>query len=504
MPKPLIAILSQQPRYASELPALLCDRYDFLACDSVDEARELLASRRPAGLLADFERTRGGHQEDQLLDELQSRLPDMAIVMLAEKECAEPLERRAAMSTVKLLKGVIELAEVTAALDGCFDEAAAAAATKQLLESTETSKSAGKPHADFVTTQDKKQPVEQAVETPAEQLVEQPSGSTVLEGITRQFETRTPEMVEMLGDLEIAARHDVTILLIGETGSGRTFLSKLIHEVSPRRDEPFLHVACGALPSELILSELFGHQKGSFTSAHADKEGKFVAAGRGTVLLDEIDVLGPEQQVKLLKVIETGEFEPVGSNQTLKSQARLVVASNLNLQPLVEQGKFRPDLYYRLNMLKFEVLPLRVRIADIRPMAERFIEKLSEKHGVKIQRVDESLYGALVRYPWPGNVRELENVIQRAVIYCRDGILSSGQLPSHILAGEAGPTNDPTVVLGGSQPRPKELGNQIAQTEKDIIEQALFKNNFSRTNTAKQLGISRVTLYNKMKKYGVS
>lgn len=498
MPKPLIAILSQQPRYASELPALLCDRYDFLACDSMDEARELLASHRPAGLLADFERTRGGHQEDQLLDELQDRLPNMAIVMLAEEQCAEPLERRAATTPIKLLKGVIELAEVTAALDGCFDEAAAVAATEQLLESTEANNSPRQPHADFLTAQQ----VEQAEQVDKQQT-EPANDSTILEGMTRQFETRTPEMVEMLGDLEVAAKHDVTILLIGETGSGKTFLSKLIHEVSPRRDEPFLHVACGALPSELIESELFGHQKGSFTSAHADKEGKFVAAGRGTVLLDEIDVLGPEQQVKLLKVIETGEFEPVGSNQTLKSQARLVVASNLNLQPLVETGKFRPDLYYRLNMLKFEVLPLRVRVADIRPMAERFIEKLSEKHGVKIQRIDESLFAALVRYPWPGNVRELENVIQRAVIYCRDGILSSKHLPSHILSGEAGPTNDPTVVLNG-QPKAKELGNQIAQTEKDIIEQALFKNNFSRTNTAKQLGISRVTLYNKMKKYGMS
>ena len=269
----------------------------------------------------------------------------------------------------------------------------------------------------------------------------------VLRGVTRQFETNSLQVKSMLEDLAVAAEHDVTILLVGETGSGKTFLSRLIHEASPRRNEPFLHVACGALPRELIETELFGHAKGSFTSAHADKEGKFVAARKGTILLDEIDVLGPEQQVKLLKVIETGEFEPVGSNQTLTSQARLVVASNLDLQPLVDQGRFRPDLYYRLNMLKFEIPPLRKRKMDIIPLAKQFIRKFQQKHKISIARIDESLLQALVEYPWPGNVRELENVIQRAVIYCRDGKLTAETAPPHILTGTAGPTNDPSVRL---------------------------------------------------------
>jgi DNA-binding NtrC family response regulator len=326
---------------------------------------------------------------------------------------------------------------------------------------------------------------------------------TVLTGMTRRYETNSQELKHMLQDLEVAARHNVTILLIGETGSGKTYLSKLIHEVSPRRKEPFLHVACGALPNELIESELFGHVKGSFTSAHADKEGKFIAAGSGTILLDEIDVLGPEQQVKLLKVIETGEFEPVGSNQTFTSQARLVVASNLELQPLVEQGRFRPDLYYRLNMLKFELPPLRARKSDIMPLAKKFIQQLAAKHGIPIVRIESSFFDALYNYPWPGNVRELENVIQRAVIYSRDGVLGVAHLPRHVVAGMAGPANDPSVQLTPEKVDADTLGRQIAFTEKEIIEQALFKNNFSRTHTAKELGISRVTLYNKMKKYGM-
>jgi DNA-binding NtrC family response regulator len=323
----------------------------------------------------------------------------------------------------------------------------------------------------------------------------------VLQGVTRRFETKAPQLKRMLEDLAIAAVHDVTILLIGETGSGKTYLSNLIHEASPRRDEPFLHVACGALPRELIESELFGHTKGSFTSAHADKDGKFVAAGRGTILLDEIDVLGPEQQVKLLRVIETGEFEPVGSNRTLQSKARLVVASNLDLQPLVEQGRFRPDLYYRLNMLKFDIPPLRSRRIDILPLARKFIEKFSQKHGVAIEQVDQSLYDALLTYPWPGNVRELEHVIQRAVIYSRGGMVSAQHLPHHILAGNVGPTNDPSIRLTAGSTVDPTLGQQIALTEREIIEQALFRNSFSRTQTARDLGISRVTLYNKMRKY---
>ena len=237
------------------------------------------------------------------------------------------------------------------------------------------------------------------------------------------------------------------------------------------------------------------------------------AARRGSILLDEIDVLGPEQQVKLLRVIETGEFEPVGSNQTQHSQARLIVASNLELQPLVEQGRFRPDLYYRLNMLKFVIPPLRQRRMDIVPMAKKFVRQFAIKHGVRIEHISPCLYNALINYPWPGNVRELEHVIQRAVIYCNDGTLTSANLPQHVLSGMAGPTNDPTVNLGYSAPAAapaprgrsldRTLGGQIALSEKEIIEQTLFKNTFSRTKTARELGISRVTLYNKMKRYGL-
>uniref|UniRef100_UPI0026370B7C sigma-54 interaction domain-containing protein n=1 Tax=uncultured Gimesia sp. TaxID=1678688 RepID=UPI0026370B7C len=432
----------------------------------------------------------GGHQEDQLLELIQKTVPDAEIIMLSEAECPEVLERRATCHNILLIKGFDSEAELLLEIDSCLNPEEEVVATKALAMT-----------ASYAATPEKKTHSHHSSSMSVSHEIQKP---TELSGIARSFETNSHEMKIMLNELEIAAQHDVTVLLIGETGSGKTYLSRLVHDVSPRRDEPFLNVACGALPNDLIESELFGHVRGAFTSAHADKDGKFLAAGKGTVLLDEIDVLGPEQQVKLLRVIETGEFEPVGSNKTYVNQARLVVASNMDLQPLVEQGKFRPDLYYRLNMLKFDVLPLRRRKADIITLAHDFVRSMSKKHKIFIETIDDEFMEALHTYPWPGNVRELENVIRRAVIYCREGVLRKENLPSHILMGQIGPTNDPSVIINQKQNDSERLGDQVAVTEKDLIEQALFKNNYSRTNTAKTLGISRVTLYNKMKKYGMN
>jgi transcriptional regulator with PAS, ATPase and Fis domain len=321
--------------------------------------------------------------------------------------------------------------------------------------------------------------------------------------MAEKFRTRTPELRTMLRRLEIAARHNVTILLIGETGSGKTHLASLIHEMSLRSSAPFLHVACGALPGELIESELFGHVKGAFTSAHAEKDGKFLVAGNGTILLDEIDVLTPDQQVKLLRVIEKGEFEPVGSNRTLSVKARIIAASNLDLQPLVEQGRFRPDLYYRLNTLSFTLPPLRKRMPDIEPLARYFVHRHASQLGIEVSEITQEFLDCLLQYPWPGNVREMENAIRSAVIYCHHGKMTPDTLPTHVIDCISGPANDPSVAAFFAVRKGESLENRIEVTEKDIIEQALLNNNFSRTNTAKHLKISRVTLYNKMRKYGI-
>ena len=488
MPKPLIVVMSDQPRWTSELPLSGSDGYQFRLCSTLEELQQVTSEEPPAGVIADLSQVSGGgHRQEQQLEVFRQKHADLPIAMLTEEVCPEPLERRALYSGMLHLKGEVKVEDVVEWIQKAVPAGNGIPVAAGIAEDVP-----------LVTG-----PV------PSQPTLSQPepeATSQVLSGITRRFETFTPQLKRMLDELTIAADKDVTMLLIGETGSGKTFLSNLIHEVSQRRNEPFITVACGALPGDLIESELFGHVKGSFTSAHADKDGKFIAAGRGTILLDEIDVLSPEQQVKLLRVIETGMFEPVGSNNTHTSQARLVVASNLALEPLVEQGKFRPDLYYRLSMLKFEIPPLRQRKADIKPMARKFIQDKAEKHEIIVHRIEQEFFDALINYPWPGNVRELEYAIQRAVIYCRDGVLAAEHLPSHILAGVAGPTNDPTVKLESRKPEStsQELTDQMANTEKDLIEQALIRNNYNRTRTAKELGVSRVTLYNKMKRYGLS
>lgn len=487
MSKPVIVVLSRDQLMASELPGLFQGKADIRACDSFEDLLDLSRHLEPQALVADFRRMgSGGHAENRILESISTRFPKVRLAMVTAEHCPEPLARHAAEHDITLCRGHLDRATLLKAFRSLFPEEA---------EPTPAPFAVQRPH-------------QTSTLLPNDLGDDQPLGS--LTGISRRFETNSQHLKQMLVDLEVAARHDVTILLIGETGAGKTFLSRLIHEVSPRRHEPFLPVACGALPADLIESELFGHTKGSFTSAHADKEGKFLAARRGSILLDEIDVLGPDQQVKLLRVIETGEFEPVGSNHTQHSQARLIVASNLDLQPLVEQGRFRPDLYYRLNMLKFVIPPLRQRKLDIVPLARKFVRQFAIKHSVRIEEIDPSLFNALIDYPWPGNVRELEHVIQRSVIYCRDGLLTAQHLPHHILSGTAGPTNDPTVILGYGSPsltpaavEDRTLGGQIALSEREIIEQTLFKNSFSRTKTSQDLGISRVTLYNKMKKYGM-
>ncbi len=476
MTTPVMIVFSRDHELLSDLPAALEGRVEIRACDSSEELRELSPSLRPQAVFADLRRLSSPTApEVAALESVREKFPTARFGFLDTDQASFPWAKWTASAYASRWTGKMDRDSLLQAVRDLIPPA-----REPMAPSTVSENPKGFEH----------------------------EPAPMPEGFRRRVETQSQQFQQMLADLEVAARHDVTILLVGETGAGKTYLSRMIHEISPRRHEPFVTVACGALPAELIESELFGHAKGAFTSAHADKEGKFVAARRGSLLLDEIDVLGPEQQVKLLRVIETGEFEPVGSNATQNSQARLIVASNLDLQPLVEQHRFRPDLYYRLNMLKFVIPPLRQRQADIIPLAQKFIRQFARKHQVPIDHVDPEALDALVNYPWPGNVRELEHVIQRAVIYCRDGQLTRQNLPSHVLSGTAGPANDPTVVLAGrsspSRGQEQSLGGQIALTEKDIISQALFKNSFSRTRTAKDLGISRVTLYNKMKRYGLS
>jgi len=305
-------------------------------------------------------------------------------------------------------------------------------------------------------------------------------------------------MAKVFDLIDAVADSQSTVLITGESGTGKSLVARAIHAHSPRRDRPFIDVACGALPDTLLESELFGHVRGAFTHAVTNKAGKFAAADGGTIFLDEVATASPHLQVKLLRVLQERRFEPVGSNETHEADVRVILATNRDLQAAVHEGHFREDLYYRINVVNIELPPLRERIGDIPLLAEHFLAKYLEKSKKKIDGFSSEAIELMQRHNWPGNVRELENCVERAVVLCRKSTIGPDDLPPAVLKG-AGMAAELTV----SADKPMTLENAMAGPEKQIIITALQANNGSRQAAARQLGINRTTLYKKMKKYGL-
>jgi DNA-binding NtrC family response regulator len=310
-----------------------------------------------------------------------------------------------------------------------------------------------------------------------------------------------PPAEQVMEQVRRVAPQSATILLSGETGTGKTRLARLLHELSPRRDQPFLAVNCGALTASLIESELFGHAKGAFTGADRDRQGKFAEAGRGTLLLDEIDSLPLPLQPKLLQALEERVYEPVGSNKSRPLQARLVVASNRRLDREVEAGRFRADLYYRLNVVGFYLPPLRERRSLIPALAEKFVREFAARDARPVRGLTPAALQALQRHDWPGNVREVRNVVERAVALCAGAEVDLGDLPEALRADRPDAAAAPAALPGSAEAGT--LAQAKGEAEAQRIAQALQKHKNNRLRAAAELGISRMTLYKKLHRYGL-
>ncbi|MDY6790067.1 MAG: sigma 54-interacting transcriptional regulator [Thermodesulfobacteriota bacterium] len=301
--------------------------------------------------------------------------------------------------------------------------------------------------------------------------------------------SRNKKMLEIFSTLLLISESDCTVLIEGETGTGKELLARAVHNNSPQKNGPFIPVNCGALPNTLIESELFGYKAGAFTDAKTDKPGRFELAQNGTIFLDEIGDIPRSLQNRLLRVLEENAYEPLGSVKPAKTNARIVAATNRELEKLVEKNKFREDLYFRINVMKLTLPELAKRKEDIPLLVDHFIQRFNSDKKKNILGVSHEAMAALVLYDWPGNIRELENAIEHAFVLCREELIGLHHLPDELLS-----KINATFAA---------TGTTLREIEKNAIFQTLQRNNWKRAVTADELGINKNTLRRKIIRYGI-
>ncbi len=301
--------------------------------------------------------------------------------------------------------------------------------------------------------------------------------------------SKSREMLKIFDTLPVVAESDSTVLIEGESGTGKELVARAIHNLSRRHDKPMITVNCGALPDTLLESELFGYKAGAFTDARKDKPGRFALAEGGTIFLDEIADISSALQVRLLRVLQERTYEPLGGTEPVVADVRVIVAHNKSLEALVKTGEFREDLYYRINVLKIELPPLRERKEDIPLLIDHFISRFNKLKNKLIADVTPDVLSLLMAYDYPGNIRELENIIERAFVLCRGSTINIEDLPEQLRQGVTG-THVPSSSLD--------------ELEKRFICEILRKHNWNRTRVAAELGVHKSTLWRKMKKLGIS
>lgn len=300
--------------------------------------------------------------------------------------------------------------------------------------------------------------------------------------------SQSPLMQKIFAVLPAVAASPSTVLLLGETGTGKELIARTIHSLSPRRSGPFVAVNCGALPDTLLESELFGYKAGAFSGAVKDKPGRFAIAHGGTLFLDEIGEVSPALQVRLLRVLQERRYEPLGATKTEAADVRIIAATNRDLPGQVRQGAFREDLYYRINVVRVELPPLRNRKEDVSLLADQFISHFNRLQKKSIQGIDTEALSLLMAHNWPGNIRELENVIERAFVLCEEGLIGVRHLPEEL-------TKQDRPDLSAADVRAA-----VKTAEAEVIMKILEKNSFDRSAAARELGIDKSTLFRKIKR----
>ena len=426
-------------------------KYRTLAADSGERALELIDRHAVDLVLSDVKMT--GISGYQLLREIKSRNPDIAVVMMT---------------------AFGEIADAVQAMkDGAFD---------------------------YLTKPIDLDELEVIIER-AERLNHLISENRQLKASLQERHrfsniiTSSPVMLEMLSVAARAAQSKAAVLIEGESGTGKELIAQAIHYAGKRGDRPLITVNCAAIPENLLESELFGHEKGAFTGAVAQKIGMVEKAHMGTLFLDEVGDIPLTVQVKLLRFLQFGEFQRVGGTEVKKVDVRLIAATNRNLRQLVAENKFREDFYYRLNVVNIHVPPLRKRKEDIPLLVDYFIKKFSTENDKPVRSLSKEAMDLLMKYDYPGNVRELENIIEQAVVLCREDVITKDDLPVTLSAGLTPAEVPPLEYYPGN------FREKVEAFEKDLILDALKKHNFNQTRAARELGINERNLRYKIQKY---
>ena len=450
-----VLIVDDEPGVRESLRMVLKEGYEPFAVGSSGEALETLAATSVDVVLLDI--VMPGMDGLQLLEELRVRFPNLPIVMLT------------ATKTVKTAVGAMKL--------GAFDYITKPFDVDELRVILDKATE----RAELVRE--------------VEELRSEVGRRYQLDNIIG----RSARMQEVFRTVLTVAPLKTTVLITGESGTGKELIAKAIHYQSPRGRRPLVTLNCAAIPETLLESELFGHEKGSFTDAHQKKLGQFEMAHEGSLFLDEIGEMGPGTQAKLLRVLEHGEFLRVGGTKPVTVDVRIIAATNRDLGAAIKDGSFRPDLFYRLNVVTVHLPPLRERRDDLILLIRHFAQSKARDMGIPEKTLKPETVDALLRYPWPGNVRELENLLERLLVLCEGPTIAFEDLPDQIRRSEQDPGTIKEQVLEGR----KSLGTAVDEFEREIILEALGQTSFNQTRAADMLGTTRRILKYRMDKLGI-